>query len=131
MEIKNMSKRVFNFYAGPATLPLPVLERARDEILDFAGTGMSVMEISHRSKEYDRMHHEAMQLVLELMGLPQEYKVLWLQGGASSQFYMVPANLMKEGRRMQYVNSGVWSKKAIKEAKNCGEVDVIDSSEDQ
>ena len=77
-----MTKRVYNFYAGPATLPLPVIERAKEELLDFQGTGMSIMEISHRSKPYDAVHHEAMALVTELMGLPSDYKVLWMQGGA-------------------------------------------------
>ncbi|MGA1872406.1 MAG: 3-phosphoserine/phosphohydroxythreonine transaminase [Thermoplasmatota archaeon] len=125
-----MTKRVYNFYAGPATLPLPVLERARDELLDFAGTGMSVMEISHRSKEYDKVHHEAMDLVRELMGLKDDRKVLWLQGGASTQFYQVPLNLQLPGKKAQYVNTGAWSKKAIKEAKFYGEVEVIASSEE-
>ncbi len=125
-----MTKRVYNFYAGPATLPLPVLERAREEFLDFAGTGMSVMEISHRSKEYDKVHHEAMDLVKELMDLKDDRKVMWLQGGASSQFYMVPLNLQIPGKRMQYVNTGAWSKKAIKEAGFYGDVDVVASSED-
>ncbi|HHD16809.1 MAG TPA: 3-phosphoserine/phosphohydroxythreonine transaminase [Euryarchaeota archaeon] len=125
-----MTKRVFNFYAGPATLPLPVLERARDEFLDFAGCGMSILEISHRSKEYDRVHHEAMELVRELMHLKDDRKVLWLQGGASTQFYQVPLNLQLPGKRMQYVNTGAWSKKAIKEAGFYGEVDVVASSED-
>lgn len=126
-----MTKRVYNFYAGPATLPLPILERARDELLDFAGTGMSVMEISHRSKQYDKVHHEAMDLVRELMGLKDDRKVLWLQGGASTQFYMVPLNLQVPGKKAQFVNTGAWSKKAIKESKFYGEVDVIASSEDK
>jgi phosphoserine aminotransferase len=126
-----MAKRVFNFNAGPATLPVPVLERARDEMLDWAGTGMSVMEVSHRGKEYDAMHHEAMNLVKELMGWTDEYKVLWLQGGASLQFAMVPQNLMVPGKPMEYVNTGAWSKKAIKEAKLYGDVKVIASSEDK
>jgi len=126
-----MAKRVFNFNAGPATLPVPVLEKARDEMLDWAGTGMSVMEVSHRGKEYDAMHHEAMALVKELMGWTDEYKVLWLQGGASLQFAMVPQNLMVPGKPMEYVNTGAWSKKAIKEAKLYGDVKVIASSEDK
>ncbi|MGA1821585.1 MAG: 3-phosphoserine/phosphohydroxythreonine transaminase [Thermoplasmatota archaeon] len=126
-----MGKRVYNFYAGPATLPLPVLEKAREELLDFAGTGMSVMEISHRSKEYDKVHHEAMSLVQELMGLKDDRKVLWLQGGASTQFYMAPLNLQAPGKRCQYVNTGAWSKKAIKEAKFFSEVEVIASSEEK
>ncbi|MFW3145948.1 MAG: 3-phosphoserine/phosphohydroxythreonine transaminase [Thermoplasmatota archaeon] len=124
-----MTKRVHNFYAGPATLPLPVLERARDELLDFAGTGMSVMEISHRSKEYDKVHQDSMALVKELMGLKDDRKVLWIQGGASTQFYQVPLNLQLPGKKAQYVHTGVWSKKAIKEAKFYGEVEVVASSE--
>ncbi len=123
-----MAKRVYNFYAGPATLPLPALERAREEFLDFQGTGMSVLEISHRSKQYDAMHQEATSLVKELMGLPDDYKILWLGGGASSQFYMVPANLGIPGKKMEYVDTGTWSSKAIKEAKLYGEVDVVASS---
>ncbi|MDG6220581.1 MAG: 3-phosphoserine/phosphohydroxythreonine transaminase [Candidatus Thermoplasmatota archaeon] len=125
-----MTKRVHNFFAGPATLPLPVLEKAREELLDFAGTGMSIMEISHRSKEYDKMHNEATALVGELMGLKADRKVLWLQGGASTQFYMVPANLQVPGKKMQYVLTGGWSKKAAKEARLYGEVEVVASSED-
>ena len=126
-----VTKRVYNFYAGPATLPLPVLEQAQKELLNFKGTGMSLMEISHRSKEYAEMHTNASNLVRELMGLPEEYKVLWLQGGASSQFYMVPVNLQKDGKTMEYVNTGVWSKKAIKEGKFYGDVKVVASSEDK
>ena len=126
-----MTKRVYNFYAGPATLPLPVLKRAQKELLDFEGTGMSLMEISHRSKEYDKMHKEASMLVRELMGIPDDYKIMWLQGGASSQFYMVPLNLQKDRKSMEYVNTGVWSKKAIKEGKFYGDVNVVASSEDE
>ena len=109
-----MTKRVHNFYAGPATLPLPVLEKAKAELLDFAGTGMSIMEISHRSKEYAKVHQEATDLVSELMGLKSDRKVLWLPGGASTQFYMVPLNLQLPGKKAQYVSTGGWSKKAIR-----------------
>ena len=126
-----MTKRVYNFYAGPATLPLPALKKAQQELLDFKGTGMSLMEISHRSKEYAETHAEVSALVRELMDLPDDYKVLWLQGGASSQFYMVPLNLQKEGKPMEYVNTGAWSKKAIKEGKFYGDVHVVASSEDE
>jgi len=126
-----MTKRVYNFYAGPATLPLPALKKAQEQLLNWNNTGMSLMEISHRSKEYDKMHNEACNLVKELMGVPNDYKVLWLQGGASSQFYMVPANLKQKGKPMQYVNTGAWSKKAIKEAKFYGDVEVVASSEDE
>ena len=126
-----MTKRAYNFYAGPATLPLPALKKAQEELLDFKGTGMSLMEISHRSKEYAEVHAEASGLVGELMGLPDDYKIMWLQGGASSQFYMIPLNLQKSGKPMEYVNTGVWSKKAIKEGKFYGEVNVVASSEDE
>jgi phosphoserine aminotransferase len=123
-------KRVYNFYAGPATLPLQVLKKAQEELLNFNNTGMSVMEISHRSKEYAEVHQQATDLVIELLGLNDEYKVLWLQGGASTQFYMVPVNLYQQGKPMEYMNTGVWSKKAIKEAKFFGDVNIIASSED-
>ncbi len=126
-----MAHRVYNFYPGPATLPLPALEKAQKEFLDYAGTGMSVLEISHRSKEYDKLHHEAMDLVRELLNLPDDYKVMWLQGGASTQFYQVPLNLQVPGKPMEYVNTGGWSTKAIKEAKYFGDVRVIASSEDE
>jgi phosphoserine aminotransferase len=122
---------VYNFYAGPATLPLQVLKKAQSELLDFEGTGMSLMEISHRSKPYAKMHTEASTLVRELMGLSDEYAVMWLQGGASSQFYMVPLNLQEGNKPMQYVNTGMWSKKAIKEAKFYGNVEVVATSEDK
>jgi len=126
-----MVKRAYNFYAGPATLPLPALEKAQKELLNFKNTGMSLMEISHRSKEYAEVHADASNLVRDLMKLPDDYKIMWLQGGASSQFYMVPLNLQKNGRPMEYVNTGAWSKKAIKEGKFYGEVNVVASSEDE
>jgi len=126
-----MEKRIYNFYAGPATLPLPVLKKAQEELLNFRGSGMSVLEISHRAKPYDEIHKKASELVKELMGIPNDYKVLWLQGGASSQFFMVPLNLQIPGKPMEYVNTGNWAKKAIKEAKLYGEVKIVASSEDQ
>lgn len=125
-----MKKRVYNFYPGPATLPPPALNKAQEELLDYKGTGMSVMELSHRSKEYAEIHAKASNLVRGLMRLPNEYKVLWLQGGASTQFYMVPVNLQQKGKPMEYVNTGTWAKKAIKEGKFFGEVNVVASSED-
>lgn len=126
-----MMKRVYNFYPGPATLPLPALEKAQKELLDYNGSGMSVMELSHRSKQYAEIHESASALVRELMGLPSDYKILWLQGGASTEFFMVPVNLGQKGKPMEYVNTGAWSKKAIKEAKFYGDVTVVASSEDQ
>jgi len=126
-----MEKRIYNFYAGPATLPLTVLKKAQEELLNFKGNGMSVLEISHRSKSYDEIHKNASELIMELMDVPSNYKVLWLQGGASSQFFMVPLNLQISGKPMEYVNTGNWAKKAIKEAKLYGEVKVVATSEDQ
>ena len=125
-----MTKRVYNFYAGPATLPLPALEKAQKELLNYQNSGMSVMEMSHRSKEYASIHQEAKDLVRELMNVPDDYNILWLQGGASTQFYMVPLNLQQPGKPMEYVNTGAWSKKAIKEAKFYGDVNVVASSEE-
>lgn len=125
-----MVKRAYNFYAGPATLPLDALKRAQAELLDFENTGVSILEISHRSKQYDTMHNEACDLVKELMGIPDDYKVMWVGGGASSQFYMVPMNIGIPGKTMEYVHTGTWSKKAIAEAKLFGDVNVVASSED-
>ena len=113
--------RTMNFNPGPACLPLPVLEQAREEFLDFAGTGMSVLEVSHRSPEYDRVHTETQSLVKRLLGLGDDYKVLFLGGGASTQFAMIPLNFLHPGQTADYVNTGAWSKKAIKEAKLIGE----------
>lgn len=122
-------RRVFNFYAGPATMPLPALEQAQRELLDFAGTGMSVMEISHRSKEYMALQTEAQELLRELLAVPSNYRILFLQGGASLQFGMVPMNLLGEGRTADYILTDDWSKKAQKEAKLFGGVKVAYSSE--
>jgi len=112
-----MAHRVINFYAGPAALPLPALERAQSELLDFMGTGMSVMEISHRAKEYDAVHEEAIALTKELLNIPPNYKVLFLQGGANLQFTMLPMNLLGAGKTADYIVTGSWGKKAFKEAK--------------
>jgi len=112
-----MSKRTINFYAGPAGLPLEPLRRAQDELLDFAGSGMSVMEISHRSKEYDAVHEEAISLVKELMEIPENYKVMFIQGGAHLAFGMIPLNLLRNDRKADYITTGNWAEKAYKEAK--------------
>ena len=109
--------RVYNFSAGPSQLPEEVLREAADEMLDCNGTGQSVMEMSHRSKAYEPIIKECEALVRELMNIPANYKVLFLQGGASMQFAMVPMNLKKKGKAA-YVNTGVWSKKAISKQKN-------------
>ena len=126
-----MTKRVYNFFAGPATMPLAVLEKAKEEFLDFAGMGMSVLEISHRTKEWDKVMDDANSIIRELMGIPSDYKVLWMGGGASTQFYMTPLNLQIPGKPMEYVNTGGWSTKAIKEVKHFGEVKVVASSEEE
>ena len=121
--------RLRNFYAGPAALPTEVLEQARDELLDFQASGVSVMETSHRSKEYDQVHNEVVALVKELMGLGDHFKVCMLQGGASLQFAMVPMNLLVDGKSADYIVTGSWSKKAIKEAKIIGSVNVAATTE--
>lgn len=122
--------RVFNFSAGPAALPEAVLERAREELLDWHGAGMSVMEMSHRGKEFMSIAQQAEADLRELMAIPDDYKVLFLQGGASLQFAMVPLNLMGQGGRADYYLTGAWSKKAIAEAKRFGEVKVVADTSD-
>ena len=121
-------ERIFNFSAGPAALPQAVLEQARDELVNWRGCGMSVMEMSHRGKEYMAIQAEAEADLRELMGIPANYKVLFLQGGASTQFAMVPMNLLRGKASADYLNTGEWSKKAIKEAKKYGAVNVVASS---
>jgi phosphoserine aminotransferase len=116
--------RVYNFSAGPAVLPEAVLGRARDEMTDWRGSGMSVMEMSHRGKEFVAIAEKTEADLRTLLGVPAGYKVLFLQGGASLQFAMVPMNLLGEGARADYVNTGQWSKKAIGEAKRIGQVNV-------
>lgn len=124
-----MSNRAYNFNAGPAALPLEVLEQAQQQFVNFDDSGMSLMEMSHRGAIYERVHNETEQLVRELMGVPAGYKVLLLQGGASTQFAMVPMNLLRPDRVAAYVASGSWATKAIKEAKLFGEVAIAASSE--
>ena len=122
--------RVYNFSAGPAVLPEEVLREAAEEMLDYKGTGMSVMEMSHRSKVYDGIIKEAEADLRELMGIPDNYKVLFLQGGASQQFAMIPMNLMKQ-KKAAYIVTGQWAKKAFQEAQNYGEAVKVASSEDE
>jgi phosphoserine aminotransferase len=122
--------RCFNFSAGPATLPLEVLQQAQKDLVDYQGTGMSVMEMSHRGKEYLAIHQKAESDLRALMNIPENYRVLFLQGGASSQFAAIPLNLFSSRRQADYVNTGAWSKKAIAEAKRYGNINVIASSED-
>ena len=120
--------RVINFNAGPAGLPLPALERARDELLDFQGSGMSIMEHSHRGKEYDAVHAEAISLLTELLGIPDTHQVLFLTGGASQQFAQVPMNFLPPGASADYILTGVWSEKAHEEAVTVGKARVAAST---
>jgi len=127
-----MSQRIRNFNPGPAALPLAALEKARDELLDFRNTGMSVLEVSHRSKEFDAVMEETVGRVKRLLGLDDNFQVLFLQGGASFQFCMIPMNLSLPDRPVAYVDTGTWSTKAIKEARIQGkDVKVAASSEDR
>ena len=122
--------RTYNFSAGPATMPEPVLEEIRDEMMNYRGSGMCVMEMSHRSKVFQQIIDEAEADLRELMNIPDNYKVLFIQGGATLQFAMIPMNLMKNGKAV-YIETGAWSKKAIAEAKKYGEVIVAASSKDK
>ena len=122
--------RVYNFSAGPAVLPEAVLQQARDELLDYRGRGMSVMEMSHRGKEFTAIIEAAEADLRQLMAVPDNYRVLFLQGGATQQFAMLPLNLMPEGGSADFVNTGSWSKKAIGEARRYGTARVVASSED-
>lgn len=122
--------RVYNFSAGPAVLPVEVLEKARDEMLNYQNTGMSVMEMSHRSKVYDNIIKEAETDLRDLLSIPQNYKVLFLQGGASLQFSMVPINLLKNGTA-DYIVTGQWAKKAYQEAQKYGKINKVATSEDK
>ena len=120
--------RSFNFSAGPAMMPEAVLEEIRDEMMNYRGSGMSVMEMSHRSKVFQQIADEAVQDLRDLMGIPDNYKVLFIQGGATLQFSMIPMNLMKNGKAL-YIETGAWSKKAIAEAKKVGQVQVVSSKD--
>ena len=117
--------RVYKFGAGPAVLPVQALEQAQRDLLDFSGSGMSIMEHSHRGKEYDAVHVEAIANVRKLLNVPEEYAIVFLQGGASLQFAMAPMNLLGADQVADYTDSGAWANKAIKEAKNIGKVNVI------
>jgi phosphoserine aminotransferase len=123
--------RVYNFSAGPAVLPEPVLQRAAEEMLDWHGSGMSVMEMSHRGKEFIAIHAQAESDLRELLAIPKNYKVLFLQGGAAGQFAVVPMNLLRGKSAADYVYTGQWSKKAISEAKKYCKVNVAASAEDR
>ena len=125
-----MYDRSYNFSAGPATMPVPVLEEIRDEMLNYRGSGMSVMEMSHRSKMYQEIFDNAVADLRKLMNIPENYKILFIQGGATLQFSMIPMNLMKNGVA-DYIVTGAWSKKAFSEAKKFGDVKCVATSEDR
>lgn len=122
--------RVYNFSAGPSMLPLEVLEKAQKEFITYGTSGMSVMEMSHRSKDYENIIFGAEERLRKLMDIPENYSVLFLQGGGSTQFAMVPLNLMNKNNKADFVKTGQWSKKAISEAEKYGKVNVVASSED-
>lgn len=120
-----------NFSAGPAILPAPVLKEAGKAAVNYQGTGLSLMELSHRGPEFTAILEEANALLREIIGLPADYHVLWLTGGASTQFYMVPFNLLDDGETAAYLDTGTWANKAIKEAKLFGNVEIVASSRDR
>ncbi|MBQ1999936.1 MAG: aminotransferase class V-fold PLP-dependent enzyme, partial [Spirochaetales bacterium] len=123
--------RVFNFNPGPSTLPVEALEKAAKDLVNYQGSGMSIMEHSHRGKEYEAVHNGAIALIKELYKVPDNFDILFIQGGASLQFAMIPMCFLRDGKKVLYVNSGTWSKKAIKEAKIQGKnIEVIATSED-
>lgn len=122
-------ERVYNFSAGPSMLPLEVLEKAQKEFVCYKDSGMSVLEMSHRSKTYEDIQSQAEKTLRELMQIPQNYKVLFLQGGASTQFAMIPLNLMNKNKKADYVVTGQWAKKAAQEAARYGKVNIVASSE--
>lgn len=117
--------RKWNFNAGPSTLPLEILEELRDTMVDFHGLGLSLIEASHRSKDYDEVHNQAIELVRELLGLPKNYKVLFLGGGATLQFSMIPMNLLTKERKCDFILSGVWANKAYADALKFGKVNLL------
>ncbi len=123
--------RIYNFSAGPCTLPLPALEAARDQFIDYQGQGMSLIEMSHRSKTVVGVHEAAIAGLRKQLGVPDTHRILLLGGGATMQFSMIPANLLRDGRGADYTHSGAWAKKAIADAKTFGTVEVIWSGEDQ
>ncbi|MCD4652685.1 3-phosphoserine/phosphohydroxythreonine transaminase [bacterium] len=125
-----MAHRVYCFNAGPAQLPLPVLEDIQAELLDFNGSGMSIMELSHRSPEYAAIHAEAKKDFKDLLGLGDEWKIMFLPGGSSTQFFHLPYNILHGKGKADYVNTGTWSKKAIKEAKKFGDIHLAHDATD-
>ena len=125
-----MTERIYNFSAGPAVLPLEVLQQAQSEMTSLNGIGMSVMEVSHRSKHFEPILAGAASGIRELLNVPENYKILFLQGGASLQFSMIPLNFLGKGETADYVITGAWGKKAVKEAKRCGNANTIFSTAD-
>lgn len=123
-------KRVYNFSAGPSMLPQEVLEKAASELVNYKEAGMSVMEMSHRSKDFSDIINDAENILRDIMHIPNNYKVLFLQGGGSSQFAMIPLNLFKGSKKADFIVTGSWSKKAVSEAKKYGTVNVLASSEE-
>ena len=123
------AKRVYNFSAGPSMLPLEVLEKVQKELLNYDGSGQSVMEMSHRSKEFKKIAEDAEKNLRELMNIPDNYKVLFVQGGGTLQFSMVPLNLLRNSKKADYIVTGTWAKKAYKEAAKFGDINVVASSE--
>ncbi len=126
-----MVNRIYNFAAGPCTLPLPALEKAQSEFVDFQGGGMSLIEMSHRSKGYDEVHTAAIANFRKLLSVPDTHDILFLQGGATLQFAMIPMNLISEGNTGEYVFTGAWAKKALTDAKKVGSVSVVWSGEEE
>jgi phosphoserine aminotransferase len=126
----SQSERVYNFSAGPSMLPLEVMELAADQLTNYNGCGMSVMEMSHRSKEFEGILHTAENNLREIMNIPDNYKVLFLQGGATLQFAMIPMNLLRSSKKADYIITGTWSKKAYEEAVKFGDIKITASSEE-
>ncbi len=126
-----MAERIYNFNPGPSTLPLSVIEKMRAELTDYMDTGMSILETSHRSPEFKDVHAETKALVKQIAGLSDDYHILFTGGGASLQFAMIPLNFLQDGKSADYVNTGTWSKKAIKEAQIVGNVNIAGSSDDK
>ncbi len=128
--LMNDEKRVYNFSAGPSMLPLEVMETAAEQLTNYNGCGMSVMEMSHRSKEFEEILHSAESNLREIMNIPENYKVLFLQGGATLQFSMIPLNLLRKTKKADYIITGTWAKKAAEEAAKFGEIRIVASSEE-
>ena len=120
-----MTNRIFNFSAGPCTLPLPALEKAQNDFVDYQGAGMSLIEMSHRGKHYDEVHHEATANIRDVLNVPESHEVLFIQGGATLQFAMVPLNFMADGKTTEFINTGTWVKKAIADAEKIGPTRIL------